>query len=72
MASWSLELKGCFTTGSSDITTEFRPCGQPDEAQVFASFTDGTNWLDVDGATLVGWIEMDGVTFYPPSDVVLG
>lgn len=70
MASWSLEQRGCFTPGSQDITTEFRPCGAPDEAQLFAAWTDGTNWLDWDGS-LVGWIEMDGVTLYPPDDVVL-
>lgn len=36
--------------------------------QALAPWTDGTFWQDFDD-TMVGWIELDGVTVFPPLSV---
>jgi hypothetical protein len=67
---WNLELRGCFQPAITELEVEFRPCGSGSPpAQTLSAWTDGTNWLDLDGSE-VGWIELDGVTYYPPLDAM--
>jgi hypothetical protein len=67
--SWNLELRGCFQPAITASELEFHPCAPDALPQFYAAWTDGTNWLDWDGSQ-VGWIELDGVTFYPPLDAI--
>jgi hypothetical protein len=66
-----VELRGCFQPAITESTLEFRPCVADGAVitppQTLSAWTDGTNWLDWDGSQ-VGWIELDGVTYYPPLD----
>jgi hypothetical protein len=73
MAIWSLEQRGCFTPGVTAGTIEFRPCGPLLEPGLYSAWTDGTNWLDdIEGSGgQVGWLELDGVTYWPPLDIPL-
>jgi hypothetical protein len=70
---WNLELRGCFQPAITESTLEFRPCAGDGFVvilpQTLSAWTDGTNWLDWDGSQ-VGWIELDGVTYYPPLDAI--
>jgi hypothetical protein len=66
---WNLELRGCFQPAITTLEVEFHPCAPDALPSVYAAWTDGTNWLDWDGSQ-VGWIELDGVTFYPPLDAI--
>jgi hypothetical protein len=73
MAVWSLEQRGCFTPSSTTSTIEFRPCGAGLEPGLYSAWTDGTNWLDdIEGdGRQVGWLELDGVSYWPPLDIPL-
>ena len=64
---WNLELRGCFQPAITELEIEFRPCAVAGLPETYSAWTDGTNWLDFDGSE-VGWIELDGVTYFPPLD----
>lgn len=55
---------GPTTLFTTEHTAEDNACANEGRASllVLAAFTDGTNWLDVDGETEVGW------TDWPPPD----
>lgn len=73
MSRYFLEHSGCFQPRVTTYELESNTCAAWDaavEAEILAPWVDvngsGAWWLDVDGVTLVGWVEPDGVTYYPP------
>lgn len=72
MTLYTLEAGYCFQPSSTAYTAELRtPCDVRSTTVegAFAPFTDGAFFLDLDGMTLVGWIELDG-TLFPPANVL--
>ena len=71
MTAYFVELGFCFQPRPTVFVLENNACMSFDQAnesggqQALAPWTDGTFWLDFNGAS-VGWIEMDGLTFFPP------
>jgi hypothetical protein len=63
------EMGFCFEPRGTAYTLESNTCLARDaatESLVLSAWTDGSWWAEADGVTLTGWIEQDGVTFYPP------
>ena len=69
MTVYFVELGFCFQPRPTAFTLENNAClslaDASENVQALAPWTDGTFWRDFNGV-LVGWIELDGVTFFPP------
>lgn len=69
MIRYFTELGYCFEPRVTEYALESNTCLARDDASegiLLAAWDDGTNWLDLDENTLVGWVELDDVTLYPP------
>ena len=73
MTTYLIEARGCFQPITTTYTRENNACDSRSEFTegLLTPWTDGTWWLDHDGETLVGWIEQDGVTIFPPLEFQL-
>lgn len=60
----------CFRPRITTYELESNTCSARDaasEVDLLAPWDDGGWWQDEDGS-LVGWLEADGVSYYPPPD----
>ncbi len=70
MPAYIIEHTACFAGRATSYTLESNTCMARDDASeiiVLAPWDDGSWWGDLDGRE-VGWLEADGVTYYPPPD----
>ena len=73
MTTYFSELGFCFQPRPTVFFLENNACGSfaqvVEPPQTLSAWTDGTWWLDTlpgGSGDEVGWIELDGVTLYPP------